>query len=492
LLLPFLLKTIVDRTLLNFEQDEVRIMIEIFRNSNYDFLGKKNICIAISLAVILLGLANIAWRAFDGNPNTHPFNMGVDFTGGTIVNAKFRQQPDPGVIRGALEKQGIDGSKITIQPVGEQIGQAPKNEVLIRLPNLLGTPQEGQPAPAGQGTADTDIGGQKIRAALASLNDTAASQGKTDINVASRSDLKDALIKLDPLKLVGNGEADARYNEIAARIIDYREKDRGGLIGNIDEIKSLGGIDPQLGPALDQSFFTGVAAIKSTDAVSPQVGADLRNRAVYVTIIACIGMLLYVAFRFKSWGYGIGAIVAVVHDVLVTLGIFSLTQMEINLTVIAALLTLVGFSMNDTIVIFDRIREILRTRRREGLPKITNDAINETMSRTIITNGLAFLTVLALVLFGGEVLKSFSWALFIGVIVGTYSTIYIASPVMLWWEGWRAQTRAAKAGVPISAQTKTGANDTTDATQAGSSGVTPQMLAAAGVSTAPRKPRKKR
>lgn len=468
-------------------------MIEIFRNSNYDFLGKKGICIALSCAVILLGLASIAWRAFDGNPNTHPFNMGVDFTGGTIVNAKFRQKPDPNVIRAALEQQGIDGSKLTIQPVGEQIGQATKNEVLIRLPNLLGVaPQGGQPAPTVQGTADTDIGGQKIRAALASLNDAAVSQGKTDINVSSRSTLKDALIKLDPLKLVGNSDADARYNEIAARIVDYREKDRGGLIGSLDEIKSLSGIDPQLGGALDQNFFTGVAAIKSTDAVSPQVGADLRNRAVYVTIIACIGMLLYVAFRFKSWGYGIGAIVAVVHDVLITLGIFSLTQMEINLTVIAALLTLVGFSMNDTIVIFDRIREILRTRRREGLATVTNNAINETMSRTIITNGLAFLTVLALVLFGGIVLKSFSWALFIGVIVGTYSTIYIASPVMLWWEGWRARTRAAAAGVPLSAGARTATDATAGAPPAGSSGVTPQMLAAAGVSTAPRKPRKKR
>jgi preprotein translocase subunit SecF len=180
-------------------------------------------------------------------------------------------------------------------------------------------------------------------------------------------------------------------------------------------------------------------------------------------------------------------VTAVFHDVLVTLGIFSIMQWEINLTVIAALLTLVGFSMNDTIVIFDRIREILRTRRREGLAKITNDAVNETLSRTVITNGTAFLTILALVLFGGEVLRSFSWALFIGVVVGTYSTVYIASPVMLWWEGWRGRVRAAVVEAPsITSKSTPGVPS-----GVGSSGVTPQMLAAAGVSTARRKPRKK-
>jgi preprotein translocase subunit SecF len=466
-------------------------MIEIFRDTNYDFLGKSRICITISCVLLLLGLASIAWRALDGNPNTHPFNMGVDFSGGTIVNAKFREKPDPAVIRAAIVKQGIDGEKIIIQPVGDEIGQAPKNEVLIRLPNK---PQGGkaQPgAPGAQAESDTDYGGRIIRAALASLNDPAVAQNKTDLNAIGSRDLKDKLMQLDTLKLSGGLSADQRYGEIANRIIDYREKDRGGLIGSIDEIKNLSGIEPQLGQALDQNFYAGVAAVRATDSVSPQVGSELRNRAIYATLFACAGILLFVAFRFKSWGYGIGGVVAVFHDVLVTLGIFSIMQWEINLTVIAALLTLVGYSMNDTIVIFDRIREILRTRRREGLVKVTNDAVNETLSRTVITNGTAFLTILALVLFGGEVLKSFSWALFIGVIVGTYSTVYIASPVMLWWEGWRGRVRAAAVEAPIAAPKST-SGATSDATSGmGSSGVTPQMLAAAGVSTARRKPRKK-
>jgi preprotein translocase subunit SecF len=470
-------------------------MIEIFKNTNYDFLGKKWICIGVSCALLLVGVASIVWRGVDGNPSTHPFNMGVDFTGGTIVNVKFKEKPDPDAIRAAIESQGVEGSKITIQPVGDEIGQAPKNEVLIRLPNLpAAESQSAQPgeaksteSPCGKTEAENPAAGQnrqpgeiKIRDALCTLNAAAIAQNKTDLNTIGREGLRDKLQKLNPLNRSG---ADPRYGEIAARIIDYREKDRAGLIGGIDEIKNLSGIEPQLGPALEQNFFAGVAAIKSTDEVSPQVGSELRNRAIYATLLACAGMLLYVAFRFKSWGFGVGGVVAVFHDVVITLGVFSIMQWEINLTVIAALLTLVGFSMNDTIVIFDRVRELLRLKRREKLEKLTNDAVNETMSRTVITNGTAFLTVLALVLFGGEVLKSFSWALLIGVIVGTFSTIYIASPVMLWWEAWKAGKRAVVVSAPVSSD----AVASTEPANVGAAGVTPQMLAAAGVSVKPRK-----
>jgi preprotein translocase subunit SecF len=142
---------------------------------------------------------------------------------------------------------------------------------------------------------------------------------------------------------------------------------------------------------------------------------------------------MYIAFRFE-WTYGAAAVIAVFHDVLVTLGFFSIFQWEISLTVIAALLTLVGFSVNDTIVVFDRIRENRRLHRRESLYDITNNAINQTLSRTVITSGLVFLSVLAMVLFGGEVLFGFSVALLIGIVFGTYSSIAIASPIMVWWQ----------------------------------------------------------
>jgi len=173
--------------------------------------------------------------------------------------------------------------------------------------------------------------------------------------------------------------------------------------------------------------------IEATDAVGAVAGAQLRNKAIAVTLAALVGILVYIAFRFE-WTYGAAAVIAVFHDVLVTLGFFSIFQWEISLTVIAALLTLVGFSVNDTIVVFDRIRENRKLRRRDSLYQITNDSINQTLSRTVITSGLVFLSVLAMVVFGGEVLRGFSLALLIGVAFGTYSSVAIASPIMVWWE----------------------------------------------------------
>jgi len=167
--------------------------------------------------------------------------------------------------------------------------------------------------------------------------------------------------------------------------------------------------------------------------VGAVAGAQLRNKAIAVTLAALVGMLVYIAFRFE-WTYGAAAVIAVFHDVLVTLGFFSIFQWEVSLTVIAALLTLVGASVNDTIVVFDRIRENRRLHRRESLYKITNDSINQTLSRTVITQGLILLSVLSMVIFGGDVLREFSLALLIGTIVGTYSSVAVASPIMVWWE----------------------------------------------------------
>ncbi|MBC8029956.1 MAG: protein translocase subunit SecF [Pyrinomonadaceae bacterium] len=186
--------------------------------------------------------------------------------------------------------------------------------------------------------------------------------------------------------------------------------------------------------------------IIGTDAVGAVAGAQLRNKAIAATLAALVGILIYIAFRFE-WSYGAAAVIAVFHDVLVTLGFFSIFQWEISLTVIAALLTLVGFSVNDTIVVFDRIRENRRLHRRDSLYKITNDSINQTLSRTAITNGLVFLSVLAMALFGGEVLAGFSYALTVGVIFGTYSSVAVASPIMVWWEQrLEASDRAAALG----------------------------------------------
>jgi preprotein translocase subunit SecF len=175
----------------------------------------------------------------------------------------------------------------------------------------------------------------------------------------------------------------------------------------------------------------------SSEIVGPIVGAELRRKAIQLTVLGLLFQLIYIGIRFKGAVWGAGATVAVLHDVLVTLAVLAFFRYEITLNVIAALLTLVGYSVNDTIVIFDRAREILRHNRKDPLRKILNDSVNQTLTRTLISNGTTFLSVLGLFLFGGEVLRGFGFTMVVGVLVGTYSTIYIASPLVAWWSGRR-------------------------------------------------------
>ena len=190
------------------------------------------------------------------------------------------------------------------------------------------------------------------------------------------------------------------------------------------------------------SAYAGKFEVKGSESVSAKVTGDLRRQAVMATLYALVGIFVYIAFRFE-WIYGAAAVFAVFHDALVTLGFFSLFNYEINLTVIAALLTLVGYSVNDTIVVFDRVRENLKTRRRDDLETILNDSINQTMSRTILTSGLTFLTVLSLFLFGGEIINNFAFALVVGIIVGTYSSVAVATPLILIYTNLRKPNVAA-------------------------------------------------
>jgi preprotein translocase subunit SecF len=193
--------------------------------------------------------------------------------------------------------------------------------------------------------------------------------------------------------------------------------------------------------SLKDSYSGNSVIESSTEIVGPVVGAELRRKAIQITIFGLICQLIYIAFRFGGAMWGTAATIAVFHDVLITLGLIVLFHYEITLNVIAALLTLVGYSQNDTIVIFDRVRENLKQRRKEPLAKVINDSINQTLSRTIISSGTTFLTVLALYLFGGEVLRGFAFTMVIGIIVGTYSTIFIASPIVVWWDSYRKKQR---------------------------------------------------
>jgi preprotein translocase subunit SecF len=187
--------------------------------------------------------------------------------------------------------------------------------------------------------------------------------------------------------------------------------------------------------------------------VGPKVGAELRNKAIMATLYALGGMLVYIAFRFE-WIYGLGAVIACFHDTLITIGLFSLFHEEISMTVIAALLTLVGYSMNDTIVIFDRIRENLKFSRREPLESVMNRAVNQTLSRTVMTSGLTFLTAIALFIWGGPVLHGFSFALVCGIIVGTYSSVFVASPIVLFWHNYTDKRRKTPPAGPTVRRTE--------------------------------------
>ncbi len=193
-------------------------------------------------------------------------------------------------------------------------------------------------------------------------------------------------------------------------------------------------------------------SVRNVQVVGPTVGKQLEKQAGLATLYSMAGMLVYLWFRFQLI-YGVAAVVACFHDTLITVGAFALTNQEISLTVIAAILTLVGYSMNDTIVVFDRIRENLRLSRRESLPDVVNRSINQTLSRTVLTSGLTFITVLSLYVFGGQVLKGFSFALVIGILIGTYSSIAVAAPMLVAYQEWRAK-RGKAAVLPAAKRTK--------------------------------------
>jgi preprotein translocase subunit SecF len=197
----------------------------------------------------------------------------------------------------------------------------------------------------------------------------------------------------------------------------------------------IGGVADRVKQALASSYAENPIVESSSEIVGPVVGAELRRKAIQLTVLGLLFQLVYIAVRFKGAVWGAAATIAVLHDVLITLAVLSFVGFEITLNVIAALLTLVGYSVNDTIVIFDRAREILRHNRKDPLRNVLNVSVNQTLTRTLISNGTTFLSVLGLYLFGGEVLRGFGFTMVVGVLVGTYSTIYIASPIVAWWAG---------------------------------------------------------
>ncbi len=224
-----------------------------------------------------------------------------------------------------------------------------------------------------------------------------------------------------------------------ANITTYGDASNDEVLISLPEETNESGLDVgrQTIEAALRAPYGGQFTIRDEQVVGPTVGRQLESQAVRAVLWSMLGMLVYLWFRFQLI-YGVAAVVACFHDTLITIGAFALTGQELSLTVIAAILTLVGYSMNDTIVVFDRIRENLRISRREPLPVLVNRSINQTLSRTVLTSGLTFLTVLSLYVFGGSVLKGFSFALVVGILIGTYSSIAIAAPMLVSWQEWRA------------------------------------------------------
>ena len=391
--------------------------MEFFHHAaNIDWMGKAKYFVSMSLALLLVGL--ISW-IHNGGLSGGGLDYSVDFKGGTMVYVRFAGTPPIDQLRKGLEEQGLGES--VIQRISD-IANPNANEVTINLQQR------------GQGEQALDAGKTEILNALhATLG--AGEPGKQDFNSAGAAAVADALTRKDPLAL-GTAAGD-RYAQIARQLIDYRDHQGRGVVGNLDDLRQAGAM-PAVIAAVKDSFYASPFAIVNVEIVGPKVGTELRRQAVLVTLYALGGMLIYIAFRFE-WVYGAAAVLAVFHDVLITLGLFSLLHFEISLTVIAALLTLVGYSMNDTIVIFDRIRENTRLTRKEPFASVVNKSINQTLSRTILTSGLTFLTVLVLFLMGGQVLRSFSFALVVGILVGTYSSFGIAAPMVVAWNHWRGQ-----------------------------------------------------
>ncbi len=397
--------------------------MELFKNTNYDFLGKKWPFIVASLILTVAGLGSIALKG--------GLNYGIDFRGGALMTVKFAQNPPLEKIRSAFSHSSQIKGDVTVQTITDPSTQ---NEVEI------GTELQDE--------AQLNLN----RAAMAKVMEDTFGQpagGKLDLNNTSQDALATRL--RDALSRNNVPMGTDQVNALTSNILSY-SRTHSGIVSNLSELNGVSGMTPQIMNVLQQETYLAPYHVLEVQMVGPKVGAALRQKAVLATLYALAGMLVYIAFRFE-WIYGVGAVIAVFHDTIITIGLFSIFNEQISMTVIAALLTLVGYSMNDTIVIFDRIRENLKLSRREPLERVMNIAVNQTLSRTVMTSGLTFLTALALFLFGGPVLHGFSFALVCGILVGTYSSVFIASPIVLFWHNYVDQRR--KTGSAVAAASRT-------------------------------------
>lgn len=374
--------------------------MRLFKTPKIKFLKYKKLALAVTGLIVLAGALNI----LVGNG----LKPGVDFGGGTLVRVMFKDPIPVDRVRQILRE--VDLGDSVIQESGRK-----NQEYLIRTQQVIKSADEQQ-----QMEAHEQLGDRVINALSGESGRPETARGLVDLN------------RLDEKGLAALLEASfpEKGQETARNIIKIRTDN--GIIEDFAVLQNAG-ISPEIMTFLTEKTFLGNLTILSRETVGPQVGKDLRNKALQATIWALIGMLIYIALRFKM-AYGVAAIFTLTQDVLITVSIYSFTGREINLPIIAALLTIVGYSINDTIVIFDRVRENSKLMRKEPLEEIMNVSINQTLERTLITSGTVFLTLLALYLFGGEVINDFAFIMLIGTIEGIYSTIYLSCPVVLAWQ----------------------------------------------------------
>jgi preprotein translocase subunit SecF len=391
--------------------------MELFKQTNIDFLGKRKLSLGLSVLMILVSIASLVRK---GGPK-----YGVDFRGGTLFYVRFEPKPPIDELRRALSAK-LRG-EITVQ---ETRGTG---EFII-----------------GTELADEKSLDQARQAVEQTLREKYANLGgKLDLSNANQMGLEDRL--RNTLPTAGVNLSEQELKDVAARILSYRDREKGGLIGNLDELTKVQGVDQKVLGAIKRECGLGTFNVRSVEVVGPRAGAELRRQALLATLYALGGMLVYIAFRFELIS-GVAAVIATIHDVIITLGLFSIADREINLNIIAALLTLIGYSMNDKIVVFDRVRENQRAGRRGGsFLDLVNHSINQTLSRTMLTAGPTLLACLALYFLGGEVLNGIAFALFIGIAVGTYSSIFVASALLVLWHEYRSNKRKTGTGKVASA-----------------------------------------
>jgi len=373
--------------------------MQIFKKPNFKFMSYKFFAFGLSGIIILVGIVN-----FIGGKG---LNYGVDFTGGTLIRLKFKYPVEISELRKSLSDIGLGTSKIQEMEKGQR-------EYIIRTAQVTGEELEQEIE------AHEIIGNRVIEALRGGDEKAAVEQDLKDLNSIDERELTALLQDSFPEKA----------SEIARNIISFRVDE--GIIKDYTQIQDLG-VGQEAIEHLKEKTFLSRLTVLSKETVGPQIGHDLRRRATQATIWALIGMLIYIGIRFK-FGFGISAVLTLGHDVLITLTIFSLSGREMNLPVVAAILTIVGYSLNDTIVVFDRVRDNLRALRKHAFQEVLDASINQTLSRTVITSGTTLLTVLALFLFGGEVINDFAFTMIIGVVVGTYSSIYQSCSWVYFWK----------------------------------------------------------